>query len=284
MNQVRETMGRDGTTESGRGIGARPALEQPVERLGSGGNWRPAAATLAIIAVLATLVWRPWGAGTAAVAPTQAASRTEPAAAGAVATAPPGAPRTSRPAPLARSRTVAYTSLVDNAWTVVALMTEDAGPSTEEPSIQHNAGGLQPDRPLLVLQQGTSYRTTPVEATAGPSLACQGPAWSRDQTAVHLPVGRVAYLGVTFPGMDPQARVSVAVEPAGSDLLRVPTVAVRLAGMIDGQLYTLPSAGPGGTILFATAPPSILASGTYRFELEIPALGGARYLYACIGS
>jgi hypothetical protein len=84
--------------------------------------------------------------------------------------------------------------------------------------------------------------------------------------------------------MNPRARVTAAIlDPAGLALRRVPSLVVLLGGMTEGRLYTVPSSGSGGTVLFAMAQPRILPSSTYRFDVETPGIIGHRYLYACIG-
>ncbi|HTS15153.1 MAG TPA: hypothetical protein VMH24_05775, partial [Candidatus Sulfotelmatobacter sp.] len=175
-----------------------------------------------------------------------------------------------------------YVSLTDNEWTVVALLSPDAPASTEEPSLQHAPGPTwTPDGPYLVLQQGLI--PTAASEAAAPEVVCAIPADPRDQPAVHLPAGRVAYLGITFPGMAPAARVTATLAGYGLPALRRAAPVVRLGGTSAG-LYALPGTGPGGAVLYVSAPPGMLPSTAYRFEIVAPEPVGHRYLYACVGS
>jgi hypothetical protein len=282
-------MFRSSTTgDRGTAVADRVGIEQPLERVRAGGTGKPVGVALAIAAALAVLIWQPWGRGATSIVPPVAAQTPAVAAAEASASAAPTpTPRPSRSSSLGTAGSAAYVSLVDNEWTVVALLASDAASmaSTEEPSIQHGSGTTwPPGGPLLVLQQGLSYTVQPVEGPGEPDVACHAPDGPRYRTAVHLPAGRVAYLGVTFPGMNPRAHVTAAIlDPAGPALRRVPSLVVLLGGMTEGWLYTVPSSGSGGTVLFAMAQPRILPSATYRFDVETPGIIGHRYLYACIG-
>jgi hypothetical protein len=176
-------------------------------------------------------------------------------------------------------------SLIDNEWTVVALLSADGPASTEEPSIQHGRGSWSPGDPLLVLQQGLDYATRPIPSRNGRDTVCTAPGGSRDRLAVHLPTGRVAYLGVTFPGMDPVARVTVSVlDRPGLALPRVTSAVVQIRGLTDGGVYRVPSSGSGAAVLFTSAPPSVLPSAAFQFDVVSPGIPGHRYLYACVGS
>ena len=179
-----------------------------------------------------------------------------------------------------------YVSLVDNEWTVVALLAQDAPASTEQPAIQPaSLGPYPPGGPLLVLQQGIRYTVGPVEGPRETSLTCHAPVPSRDRTAVHLPSGRVAYLGITFPATIPRASVTADILEFPTLFLRhVSSPVVQLSGMGVGRLYTVPSTGPGGAVLFTMAEPGVLPAATYRFDVDSPGIGGHHYLYACIGS
>ena len=164
----------------------------------------------------------------------------------------------------------AYTSITDNEWTVVALLTTDAAPMT-------------PDGPYLVLQQGVVPVPIPVERPGHPESPCDNSVRPRDRTAVHLPVARVVYLGVTFPGMDPatQVRPTMLGRPA-TVLGRASQLTVQLAGMPAGARYTVPTTGPGAAILFAIRPPEAVPADTYRFEIAAPTADGRRFVYACV--
>jgi hypothetical protein len=179
----------------------------------------------------------------------------------------------------------ASVSLVDNEWTVVALLAPDARSAPDEPPIPHGTGASwAPGGALLVLQQGLDYSVRPIGGAGLPDAACHVPGGSRDRIAVRLPAGRVAYLGVTFPGMNPRASVTGAIlDGPASALKRVPSLVVPLSGMTEGRPYTVPSSGAGGVVLFTTTTPRILPSATYRFDIETPGISGHRYLYACIG-
>src|SRR4029077_20869847 len=118
-----------------------------------------------------------------------------------------------------------------------------------------------------------------------PGAICRTRPGFRDYAAAHFPQDRVAYLGVTFPGMNPKARVSaVILDQRGLTLKRVSVVTVRLSGMTEGHRYTVPTTGSGGAALFALSPRAILPVAAYRFDIQTPGVTGHRYLYACIDS
>jgi hypothetical protein len=268
----------------GRGV------EQPVERLRAGGTRRTLGLALAVAATIAVLVLQPWGPP-GPVGPPPATPPRAPVVALATpsALAVPGPSAAPVPEPQrAPDGTLMYASLVDNEWTVVALLVPPVAASSEEPALQHpSPAPWPPSGPLLVLQQGVLPVSGPIGGTRHPDLACQSVAVPRDRTAVHVPAGRIAYLGVTFPGMDPGALVAASVHrparAAGLAFGRVRSVVVPLAGLALGQLYTVPSTGMGGAVLFASTPPGILPAGTYRFEVTLPGTATHRFLYACVG-
>jgi hypothetical protein len=255
--------------------------------LGAGGSRRLVVVVCVVAAGLATLVWQPWGRGSKAPGP-----RASPIAVlvtpTSVPSPPPTGPGTAPPdvsGHLAEAPVQPYVSLVDNEWTVVALLSADGPVSTEEPSIQHGRGSWSPGDPLLVLQQGLDEATRPIETKKAAGTVCTGAIGSRDRPAVHLPGGRVAYLGVTFPGMDPQAQVTASVVGrAGPALSRQASPIVRIRGLQAADQYQVPSSGLGGAVLFAVTPPVVLPPATYRFDIESPGISGHRYLYACVGT
>jgi hypothetical protein len=245
----------------------------------------PAALAVVVVSIVAVLIWAPWrqdpanrpaqsapDGGRASESGLAVPGRAQP-------TPSPGSDRALVVAGRAR-----YESITDNEWTVVALLTPSEGGSTEEPANQHeNWPATSPDGPFVVLQQGVVAGPRPLERPDRPASAC-ATSGSRDQTAVHLPRGRVVYLGVTFPGMDPQAEVVVSdLTQAATHLTKPGSVSVELAGMHAGWRYTVPTTGPGGTILFVTSPAGLWASGPYRFEIRTPASDGPRFVYACVG-
>jgi len=167
----------------------------------------------------------------------------------------------------------------------VALLSADGPVSTEEPSIQHGRGAWSPGDPLLVLQQGLDYATRPIASRNGQPTVCVAPGDSRARLAVHLPTGRVAYLGVTFPGMDPGAHVTVStLDPPGLALSPATSPVVQIRGLTDGGQYMVPSSGSGAAVVFTLAPPSVLPAAAFQFDIVSPGIPGHRYLYACIGS
>ena len=279
--------------DTGTARADRASIEQPVERLRTGGNSRPIIMVVATVAVLATLIWQPWGRKMAPQVAARTPPQTEPAVAEGVtpsAATPvsvsPQPVRPSQPSPPAGPHAETYVSLVDNEWTVVALLAPSGPGSTEEPAIQHVPGSpWSPGDPLLVLQQGLNYTVGPFVSAGARDTTCESPDLTRLRTTVLLPAGRVVYLGVTFPGMDPRATVTAKVmQWTGVALKRQPPVVVPLSGRTEGQRYTVPSTGAGGVVLFAAAPIGILPFATYRFDVETPGISGHRYLYACIGT
>ena len=279
------------TLESAREPSGRAGIEHPVQRLRADGSGRLLVLVCVVAAALATLVWQPWGHGPSGNPPRQVPR----ASAIAVEATPPSRPSPTAPiegqapsrasADLGAQETQPYLSLIDNEWTVVALLSADGPVSTEEPSIQHGRGSWSAGDQVLVLQQGLTDQARPIDTRKAPDAACSAPIGSRDRPAVHLPRGRVAYLGVTFPGMDPRARVTATVlDRAGLALSRVVSPVVRIRGMTAAGQYQMPSSGFGGTVLFAVDPPVVLPAASYRFEIESPGIAGHRYLYACVGS
>jgi hypothetical protein len=197
----------------------------------------------------------------------------------------PSSPTPSTPRPIGvTARTARYQSITDNEWTIVALLTPGPGPSVEEPATQHvQVAAPAADGPFVVMQQGVLPVAAPLEGAGRVVAACAATSTPRDRRVVHLPPGRVVYLGVTFPGMDRSAGVdaralggpTIALRSAGS-------VTVGLDGMQPGVRYTVPASGPGGTRLFTSTPATRMSSGAYRFELRIPGIAGSRFVYACV--
>ena len=258
--------------------------EPPLQRLRAGGTGRILSAVVVASMTLGILVWHPWGA----TGPAEPVPLPTPAAAVAPASGPSAPARQPAPSPTATPPSVGsasvgpYRSLVDNEWTVVALLMPTAV-SADEPALPHaTAAPWSADGPFLVVQQGLGEASGQRRSQAG---VCSLAAPPLDRPAVHLPAGRVAYLGITYPGMDPRAGVRATVLGAsGTTLRRVSPVVVQLDGLSPAGRYTLPSSGPGGTILFATSRPGIMPIDTYRFEIDLPGTAGPRYLYACIGT
>jgi hypothetical protein len=256
------------------------ALDEPVRPVRPGGSRGPIIAGGAVAAVLAVLLWHPWGApGTST--PTAWTAPSSPATAVRTPSAP--SPSIALQASPPFTGTATYRSLTDNEWSVVAMLATGAGPSTEEPAGQHPSTAASPDQGTFqVLQQPAAPTTARVVPDA--ASLCDPTIPARDRPAVLLPAGRVAYLGVTYPGMDPRASVTAAgIRRAAPAFDRVPTLAVAIAGLEVGTRYAIPSSGPGATDLFATVPPQILSPGAYRFEVREPG-AGTRYVYACIGA
>jgi hypothetical protein len=244
----------------------------------------PAALAIVLVSIVAVLMWAPWhGQPGGKPTPDSATDAQSATPALAMTTPTPSAVADPSAAPVIAGR-ARYESITDNEWTVVALLTPFDGGSTEEPANQHeNWPPTTPDGPFVVLQQGVLAALRPVEQPNRPATAC-ATSGARDQAAVHLPRARVVYLGVTFPGMDPRAEVAVSALTAPAPRLTKPgSLAVELAGMRTGWQYTVPTTGPGGTILFATSPAGPWAYGPYRFEIRTPGSDGTRFVYACIG-
>jgi hypothetical protein len=197
----------------------------------------------------------------------------------------PVAPAASPPpGSIGVGRTARYESITDNEWTIVALLTPGAGPSVEEPATPHvPVAAPTADGPFVVMQQGILPVAAPLEQAGDLAVTCSTTTTPRDRRFVHLPRGRVVYLGVTFPGMDRSARVDArAVGGPTVELRPAASVAVQLDGMQPGVRYTVPVSGPGGTLLFTAMPATRLPSGPYRFELRLPGIPGSRFLYACV--
>jgi hypothetical protein len=268
----------------------RNRLDQPPVRLGGGGR-QPVVVGIGIALVIGIAIWQPWSQ-----AVLQSASPTgQPAALPAVpasdgltsASASPSA--TTRPAPShgttptpGAGGTAVYTTITDNEWTVVALLAPAAPASTEEPATQHPALPWSADGPFLVLQQGLTPVAAPVVG-AGSRDPCPPVGAPRDRTAVPLPAGRVAYLGITIPPDVPRPQVTAARlgQPAGA-LARVPAPTVRLAGMDATARYIIPTAGPGAAVLFTGGLSTPRTAGAYQFTVASPGAAGDRYLSACI--
>ena len=252
------------------------AADRPLERLQPGGRRGTVAIAFLLVGALVILVWQPWGSADRA----SATPRASPV--GDRSVAPPSIPGAPSSAP-DTAATDAYVSLTDNEWTVVALLVADAPVSTEEPATQH-APAWAPDGPFHVLQQGLLPVVPPAPREGQPEVTCQPTVPPRERAVVTVPAGRVVYLGVTFPGMDPRAVVSASsVDGTGVKLAPVSPLVVRLVGQAVDRPYTVPSTGPGGAILFAMNPPGILPAGAYRFDVSTPRIAGRRLLYACVG-
>lgn len=270
-------MAQRGTTSKHEPPPDEPVVaDRPLERLQPGGRRGPVGIALLLVGALVILVWQPWGR-------TDRASATpNPSLVGnriVAATPIPGAP-SSAPDTAAID---AYVSLTDNEWTIVALLAPDAPVSTEEPATQHGPAWAS-DGPFNVLQQGLRPVVPPAPREGQPEVTCQPTVPPRERSVVTVPAGRVVFLGVTFPGMDPRAEVSAStVDGTGVRLAPVSPLVVRLVGRTDGRRYSVPSTGPGGAILFAMTPPGILPAGAYRFEVTTPTIAGRRLLYACVG-
>ena len=278
----------DSVASSADQVEAEPILHP----LPSRGRRAPVALAVAIAASLGILVWAPWGrsqsgissASSASSGPTAGSSEERSAASQVLGVE--RRPSTAPSEPPAAVAVARYSSLVDNEWTVVALLSPNAAPSTEEPATQHaSAPPVSPDGPFLVLQQGLTAVAAPVERVGHPDAPCLAPAGSRDRIAVRLPAGRVVYLGITFPGMDPRAEITASVlGRPWITLVRVSPIVVELEGMTAGRRYAMPASGSGGSILFGLTPAALMPSEAYRFAVTSPGLVGPRYLYACVGA
>lgn len=291
-------MARSSQTGDGeRSVAGPVRVEQPLQPVGAGGPGRPIALALTIVAILAALVWQPWheSGGSAMVAPAPSAIAAALPTVAPTPVIPPPSPSstptsrgprpTFQPSPSGTPGTARYVSLGDNEWSVVALLTPDVLGAAEQKWIRDGAGTLQaPGGPLLVQQLGPAHSDVRVDRPDDPAAVCRTPGGFRDSVAAaHFPAGRVAYLGVTFPGMSPRARVTaVVLDHGGLILKRTPNVTVALSGMVEGRRYTVPTSGSGGATLFALAPPAIMPIAAYRFDIVTPGVAGHRYLYACI--
>jgi len=276
---------------TGPGLDDRVSGEPELERIRTAGAPRAIVALVAIATTLGVLLWHPWGSPVAS-APIGEASTSSPLAPGPSPTGTPSATPTPLTVPFdlpadvpGVSISTSYISLVDNEWTVVALLTPGTT-ATEEPATPHTPlASWSADGPFLVLQQGAAAAAKPLERVSGPSGTCSTELPPRFRPAVHVPADRVAYLGVTYPGMDPRARVTATVlGTSGASLRRASQVVVHLVGLPRGDLFTIPSAGLGGTILFATSTPGFIPTDIYRFDVALPGTAGHRYLYACVGT
>ena len=288
-------MARSSATGEREAVAESVRIEQPLQPVRAGGPGRPIAVVLTIVAFLAALVWRPWGDGASspavstpsAVAVAQRTAAPTTAAPTSLASPAPTSrgPRPSfAPGPSGPTLTDTYVSLGDNDWSVVALLAPEKLATVEQPWVPDATGELQaPGGSLLVLQLGPNYTETPVDDPGDPAAICRTRPGFRDYAAAHFPADRVAYLGVTFPGMSPKARVSgVILDQRGLALKRLSIVTVRLSGMTEGRRYTVPTSGSGGAALFALSPRAILPVAAYRFDIVTPGVTGHRYLYACV--
>jgi len=259
--------------------GGSPGLAgQPLARIGPGDSRRPIAAVVATVVLLAALIWQPWGHS-----PPRPPSN-HPAAPSVAAIVPTASPRPSALTISVNAAPADYLSLIDNEWTVVALLSPTAAGPAEEPALPHPTAIPGSGAPLLVLQQGVLESATPIERAGKPNLPCTVKTIPRDQRAVSLPADRVLYLGVTFPGIDQSAKVTVAdLDGASQVPARVPALVASLSGGPAEASYRLPSSGPGAVVLFALPRGTALPNGSYRFKVDAPG-AGIRYVYACVGA
>ena len=285
-----------------RGHGVPPergGLDQPVQRVRAAGAGRPIGVATAIVALLAIVVWQPWGRGAPA-----AADHGSPAIAAATGVSalpspsagPSAGPGASPGGPGRPGEAVAARSLLDDDWTIVAVLAPDALASADEPWEADRLGVVRaPAVPLLVQQNQLGYTEAPLERPGRPDVACTTPSLFREASAAHLPVGQVKYLGVTFPGMSPKARVTAAVlGVTGIRIQRLPLLVVPPAGGPGDPSYVVPDSGVGAAVFFGRVLSGIgtggigsagtWPSGTYRFEVRSPDFADARFMYACIGS
>jgi len=265
-------------TELPGSAGTPEPAGQPLVRIGAGSSRAPIAVAAATVVLLAALVWQPWGHAPTTPAALVPAS---PSLAAIVATAHP---TPSAPTSGVAAEPAAYISLIDNEWTVVALLSPTPAGPGEEPALPHPTADLPGSgAPLLVLQQGVLESAKPIERAGKPNLPCTVKTIPRDQRAVPLPADRVLYLGVTFPGINQSAKVAVAdLDGASQVLSRVPSLVASLSGGPAEASYRLPSSGPGAVVLFALPRGTVLPNGAYRFQVDAPG-AGVRYVYACVG-
>jgi hypothetical protein len=266
-------------------------LEEPLQPVRAGGPGRPIALILVMAAVFATLVWQPWGSARPEVVPSTSPFVGVAATASAApveSSAPPPSPTPTLRGPRpsfggSALASATYLSLGDNEWSVVGLLAPDRLAAAKQAWVRDAAGALEPPGgPLLVLQLPASYTDRPI-AAADEAAVCRTPSAFRFYAGAHFPADRVAYLGVTIPRMDARATVTgVVVDKRGLVLKRLSVVSVRLSGMTEGVLYTVPTAGSGGAALFALVPQAIMPVAAYRFDIQRPGVSGHRYLYACI--
>ena len=270
----------------------RLGLEQPPERLGGGGRRSPVVVGVVMALVVVIAVWQPWAPSvlpSVAPSPQQAAVATAGASAAPLASPslPIGGDRRATPAPSipgGMAGTAVYTTVTDNEWTVVALLAPSSPTSTDEPATQHPTLPWSADGPFLVLQQGLTPVEAPMLGTSSSAGPCPPAAVPRDRTAVPLPAGRVAYLGITVPSGVPRPQVTAErLGGSGGALGRAPAPAIRLAGMDASTRYVIPAAGPGAAVLFSAVSGAAMAPGAYQFTVASPGATGQRYLYACIG-
>jgi hypothetical protein len=287
-NQHRLDVGRS-APDDGLSTGVRHGFQLAPQRLRSGGRRRPGIVALVVVAVLVVLAWRPWASDQVAVGPSPGSPA--PAIAGfeglavpTPATGGPDGPAPSPAIPAIDSPPASYTAIIEDQWTVVALVSPYTPVSSEEPATQHNREpAWSTIGPFLMLQQGLIPVDEPIEQAADPGALCQPTGVARDRNAVPLPAGRVAYVGITVPKTLTRAPVTAAIlggPPGTIALAAAPTV--QLAGMDGGRRYVIPSSGPGGAILFGPTTPGPLPAGVYRFEVAGDASVGTSYLYACV--
>jgi len=269
---------------SGDPVPDRVQLEQPVVPLGGGSSRRPVGLAIVVGILLATFVWQPWSGGVrpAASPRPQSSAVVANRPASSAAAGPAATPKPS--AGSGTADTADYLSLIDNEWTVVALLSPTVAGPAEEPALPHPTALPGSGAPLLVLQQGVNFSTKPIERPGRPNLPCTAKAVPRLRLAVPLPSDRVLYLGVTYPGMDPAATVTVAdLDGPGVELSRVRSLVVSLSGQPIDASYRLPNAGPGAVAMFALPRGTALPKASYRFEIAAPGVA-LRYLYACVGA
>src|SRR5438552_16756968 len=155
----------------------RAGIEHPVQRLRAEGSGRLLGVVWAVTAAVAMLIWQPWGRGSARTAPSQAFQAPAVAVDQALPSHPSPSPAVEGSAPadapgaLVVADTQPYVSLVDNEWTVVALLSADGPVSTEEPSIQHGRGSWSTGDQVLVLQQGLDDQARPIDTRKAPDSA-----------------------------------------------------------------------------------------------------------------
>jgi len=274
---------REPVTVTGDG---RRGLETPPERLRGGSGRRPAVVGVVIAVLVGIAVWQPWTTTAPPPGPSTSALVIGRVQASDVPPTPTASPMPSgSPAGLSgTTRTAFYTTVTDNEWTVVALLAPSSPTSTDEPATQHPTLPWSADGPFLVLQQGLTPVEAPMLGTSSSAGPCPPAAVPRDRTAVPLPAGRVAYLGITVPSGVPRPQVTAErLGGSGGALGRAPAPAIRLAGMDASTRYVIPAAGPGAAVLFSAVSGAAMAPGAYQFTVASPGAAGQRYLYACIG-
>lgn len=282
------------TRDDERPVADPVRIEQPLQPVRVGGPGRPIALAIGLVAILAALIWQPWGAnpspvGHASPSAIAVAPRSVTPVGPSLTPERPsptmhGPQPSFAPIPAGPSVTDTYISLGDNDWSVVALLAPEKLAAAQQPWVPDATGELQaPGGSLLVTQLGPNYTRAPIDDPGDPAAICRTRPGFRDYAAAHFPRDRVAYLGVTFPGMSPKARVSgVVLDRRGLVLKRLSVVTVRLSGMTAGHRYAVPTSGSGAAALFALSPRAILPVAAYRFDIVTPGIAGHRYLYACI--